>query len=159
MSSNGASSCTIAPRADGGPRRLSFPQERLFLLDRLIPGLPAYNVPTLMRVGATLDDALLQQALNVVVARHEILRTTIRLVDGAPAQDVSAPREVELTVWDLRAAPEESRRSEADELLGTLVREPFDLSSDLLLRAGLVHLAPDEDLLLIVLHHIGSDHA
>jgi amino acid adenylation domain-containing protein len=158
MGNTGHPTQTIPRQAHDGPRPLSFPQERLFLLDRLMPGLPAYNVPTLVGVKKTLDDAYLKEALNAIVARHEILRTSIRLIDGAPAQDVSAPREVELTVWDLRSTPEQGRESEAEELLGALVRRPFDLSSDLLLRAGLVHLAPDEDLLLIVLHHIGSDH-
>ncbi|HWJ51151.1 MAG TPA: amino acid adenylation domain-containing protein, partial [Solirubrobacteraceae bacterium] len=52
----------------------------------------------------------------------------------------------------------QERDAEVDRLLGALAIEPFDLSSDVLLRAALVHLAPDEDLLLIVLHHIGSDH-
>ena len=47
---------TILSNESDGPRRLSFPQERLFLLDRIMPGLGAYNVPTLVRVRATLDD-------------------------------------------------------------------------------------------------------
>ena len=46
----------IPRQAHDGPQPLSFPQERLFLLDQIMPGLPAYNVPTLVRVGATLDD-------------------------------------------------------------------------------------------------------
>ena len=42
-------------RAERGPAPLSFPQERLFVLDRMMPGVSAYNVPHLVRVGATLD--------------------------------------------------------------------------------------------------------
>jgi amino acid adenylation domain-containing protein len=148
----------IPRQAHEGPQPLSFPQERLFLLDQIMPGLPAYNVPTLVRVGATLDESLLKAALDAILARHEILRTTISTIDGVPAQEVCAHGEVELTVSDLRATAPQARDAEADELLGALAIEPFDLSSDVLLRAALVHLAPDEDLLLIVLHHIGSDH-
>jgi amino acid adenylation domain-containing protein len=148
----------IPRQAHEGPQPLSFPQERLFLLDQIMPGLPAYNVPTLVRVGATLDESLLKAALDAILARHEILRTTISTIDGVPAQEVCAHGEVELTVSDLRATAPQARDTEADELLGALAIEPFDLSSDVLLRAALVHLAPDEDLLLIVLHHIGSDH-
>ena len=148
----------IPRRAHDGPQPLSFPQERLFLLDRIMPGLAAYNVPTLVRVGATLDDGLLKAALDAIVARHEILRTTIRLIDGVPAQEVSAHGEVELAVSDLRSVQPQEREAEADAQLGAFAARPFDLSSDVLLRAALVHLAPDEDLLLIVLHHVGSDH-
>jgi amino acid adenylation domain-containing protein len=158
QSPGGPSTQTILRRAHDGPQPLSFPQERLFLLDRIMPGLAAYNVPTLMRVRATLDGALLKQALDAIVARHEILRTTIRLIDGAPAQEISAQAEVELAVSDLGSLQPNEREAEADALLSAFAIRSFDLSSDVLLRAGLVHLAPDEDLLLIVLHHIGSDH-
>jgi amino acid adenylation domain-containing protein len=145
--------------ADRGPAPLSFPQERLFILDRMMPGVSAYNVPHLVRVGATLDEDALQRAFDAVVARHEILRTTIKLVDGAPVQEIAPEARVELTVTDLRDAPADTREAEALALLGDLARRPFDLAQDVLLRAGLVHVAPDEDLLLVVSHHMGSDHA
>lgn len=138
---------------------LSFPQERLLLLDRLAPGLPAYNVPTLVRVGASLDGAALRQAFDVIVARHEILRTKLDLMDGAPVQQVLPHRPFELAVADLRAVPAQTRGAEAQRLLGEFARRPFDLSGDVLLRATLVHLDADEDLLLTVFHHVASDHA
>jgi amino acid adenylation domain-containing protein len=148
----------IPREARGGPHPLSFPQERLFLLDRIMPGLAAYNVPTLVRVGATLDGDMLKAALDAIVARHEVLRTTIRLAEGVPAQEVSAHGEVELAVSDLRSLQPPAREAEAEALLGAFAVRPFDLARDVLLRAALVHLARDEDLLLIVFHHIGSDH-
>ncbi len=158
MSALGSQSAAI-PRGTGdGPRPLSFPQERLFLLDRLMPGLSAYNVPTLVRVRTALDPELLGRALNTIVARHEILRTTLGLADGAPVQEVRAAGEVELLVSDLHEVPEAEREARAHELLGEFARRPFDLAEDVLLRAALVHMSADEDRLLIVLHHIGSDH-
>lgn len=150
---------TITRRSEGGPGRLSYPQERLFLLDQIMPGLAAYNVPTLVRVRAHLDPELLRRACERVVARHEILRTRISLIDGEPTQEVSPESEVQLIVEDLRSRPESEREAQAAELLGELARRPFDLGGDTLLRAGLVHLADEQDLLLIVFHHIGSDHA
>jgi hypothetical protein len=77
---------SIGRRPDSGPAPLSFPQERLFLLDRIMPGMPAYNVPRLVRVRASLDEGLLQQALDTIVERHEILRTSIRLEGDGPVQ-------------------------------------------------------------------------
>jgi amino acid adenylation domain-containing protein len=150
-----AGSDTIGRRDRSGPAPLSFPQERLFLLDRIMPGVPAYNVPRLVRVATSLDEAVLQRALNAVVERHEILRTSIRLEDGVPVPDVSAAGHVELTVVDRHAG---TPKPEVDEILAGIACSPFDLSRDVLLRAALVHVAEDEDLLLVVNHHIGSDH-
>jgi amino acid adenylation domain-containing protein len=148
----------IARRSNHGPSRLSFPQERLFLLDQLMPGLAAYNVPTLMRVPTTLDPRPLQRALDLVVARHEILRTTVGLRDGVPMQEVARDGHVELTVQDFGSEPEAGRQERAEDFLGALANRPFTLDGDVLLRAGLAHVGPDEDLLLIVLHHVASDH-
>jgi amino acid adenylation domain-containing protein len=149
---------TITRRSDDGPIPLSFPQERLFLLDQLMPGSSAYNVPTLFRVGATLDEHKLREAFDHVVARHEIVRTTVRLIDGAPVQEVNPPVPFELAVTDLRQASLPNPDEHAREILGELVRRPFDLAHDLLLRAALVHVRDGEDLLLVVLHHMASDH-
>jgi amino acid adenylation domain-containing protein len=156
MSSTQSVKPTISKRSAEGPATLSFPQERMFLLDRITPGLSAYNVPALVRVAGTLDDEVLRQACEAVVARHEILRTTIRLVDGAPVQEASPPQPFELTVVDLRTQPE-PRETVALELLAEFAGRPFDLAGDVLFRAALVHLG-HHDLLLTVLHHVGSDH-
>ena len=150
---------TIPRRQHDGPGRLSFPQERLFLLDRIMPGRAAYNVPTLVRVRAHLDAERLEQAARLVVSRHEVLRTRIRLRDGEPVAEVADDTHVELRVWDARAnAPGELGQDEATALLAELARRPFDLGADTLLRVGVVHVADEEDLLLVVLHHAGSDH-
>ncbi len=149
---------TIARHESDGPRRLSFPQERMFLLDRIMPGLGAYNVPTLVRVRATLDEEKLRRAFELVVGRHEILRTRLDLVDGTPVQETFEAPPFDLTVADLRSLARADAQTRADELLGKLAGRPFALGGDVLLRAALVHLAPDEDLLLVVFHHLGSDH-
>jgi amino acid adenylation domain-containing protein len=149
---------TITPRSDDGPIPLSFPQERLFLLDQLMPGSSAYNVPSLFRIDATLDEDKLRQAFDHVVRRHEIVRTTIKLIDGVPVQEINAPAPFELAVTDLRQDSPPDPDGRARELLGELVRRPFDLAHDLLLRAALVHVRDGDDLLLVVLHHMASDH-
>jgi amino acid adenylation domain-containing protein len=153
-----ADAATIERDLDDGPAPLSFPQQRLFLLDRIMPGSPAYNVPTLYRIDDTLGEDALRQAFECVVERHEIVRTTIRLVDGTPVQEVNPAAPFELEVADLRPDPPVDPDGCAREILGELVRRPFDLAGDLLLRAALVHVREGEDLLLVVLHHMASDH-
>src|SRR5437868_11758371 len=100
---------TIARRAaNGGPSEvapMSFAQELLWLLDRATPGLTAYNVPRAIRIRGALDAAALRGALDTVVARHEILRTTYRSggPNGEAQQVIHAHRPFELPVVDLRA--------------------------------------------------------
>ena len=68
-------SLTIARRAVGEPRVLSFAQERLWYLDQLAPGNSVYNTPLRVKLRGNLDIDLFQRALNAVVERHEPLRT------------------------------------------------------------------------------------
>jgi hypothetical protein len=123
-----------------------------------MPGLGLYNVPTVVRVGTTLDEGVLRRAFSVIAERHEILRTSIVLVDGDPMQEVMTRTDVDLSVLDVRGKPAEEAREASDRFIGELAERPFDLSGDVLLRAGLVHVAPGEDLLLVVFHHAASDH-
>src|SRR4051794_30886498 len=55
---------------------LSFNQEILWVLDRLNPGGTAYNVPRATRITGELDVDALRGALDTIVARHEVIRTT-----------------------------------------------------------------------------------
>src|SRR5579862_9221428 len=103
----------IPRRAHLGPTPLSFPQERLFLLDRIMPGLGAYNVPTLVRARTTLDEATLRRAFELVVDRHEILRTRLLLVDGEPVQETFEAPSFDFTVADLRALPRAEAQAQA----------------------------------------------
>ena len=67
------------------PLVLSYGQLRLWVLDQLLPGTPYYNMPGTLRLG-TLDDAAFQRALQTIVDRHEVLRTTFTLEAGEPIQ-------------------------------------------------------------------------
>ena len=60
-----------------------------------------------------LDIAVLERSLSEIVRRHESLRTTFVVVDGAPVQRIAAPEPVKLPVVDLSAAPEATRMEEA----------------------------------------------
>src|SRR6186713_1836042 len=75
----------IPPRDEAGDCPLSFAQERLWFLDQLSPGNAAYVITGAAHLAGRLDVASLQHALNALVGRHEILRTTFPVVDGRPA--------------------------------------------------------------------------
>ncbi|HEY4929198.1 MAG TPA: amino acid adenylation domain-containing protein [Acidimicrobiales bacterium] len=143
-------------RPPGSPPVLSYEQERLWLLDQLTPGLTAYNASRVLRLVGPLDVAVLQRALDAVVARHEVLRTQVRAVEGEAAPSIGPPRPVTLEVVP---APDGSRRTSEDAVdrIREFLVQPFDLANDLLLRAQLVGLGPDEHILALCVHHLASD--
>jgi amino acid adenylation domain-containing protein len=138
------------------PPPLSFAQQRLWFLDRLMPGNAVYNIATPLSIDGPLDVGRLGRALAAVVARHESLRTTFRLAGTEPVQ-VIAPADpaarllpvVDLTGLKLEAEVPRLRDEEASRA--------FDLAAGPLLRAALLRLAPDRHVLLLTLHHIVSD--
>src|SRR6185436_12900508 len=147
----------IPRRAEDGPVRLSFAQERLWFLDRLEPGSVAYNLPSLVRFQGRLDVPALAAALRQIAQRHEVLRTTYRLIDGEPHQIVAPAADLPLPVVDLEGLDDETRLAEARRLGGAQARTPFDLEHGPLIRALLVRLAGQDHVLLAAMHHIVSD--
>ena len=140
-----------------GAVRLSFAQQRLWVLDQLRPGGSEYNVPLVYRLRGTLEPAALQASFAEVVRRHEALRTRIAIVDGNPLQVVDAARDIRLTIADVSGWPAEKRETEANRRAAEIIRETFDLKADALLRVALVKLSDNDHLLVIVAHHIVSD--
>jgi amino acid adenylation domain-containing protein len=132
----------------------SYAQQRLWFLDRLEGGA-VYNVPLANRLRGKLDIDALRQALDAVVARHESLRTTFRLIDGIPHQLINPGCGVVLRVVDLTALPD--AQSRAERILAEQSREPFDLASDPLLHVALIHVGDEEHILALTLHHIITD--
>ena len=147
----------IPKRIVQSPCSLSFAQERLWFLNQMEPESPVYNVAKGFRLEGVLDAEALKEALNAIVARHEVLRTSFAFVDGAPMQAIADTWSLELTTVDLRRWPKAERETRAQRLVEQQAQRPFDLSRDLMLRATLVRLAEETHLLLLVMHHIAFD--
>ena len=143
------------PRTGNLP--LSFAQQRLWFLDRLLPNKAAYNIPRLWQLRGQLDALALERSLNELVARHETLRTRFTLSEDEPVQVIGPPRAVALPITDLSAMPQAERQARAHQIIDTEARQPFDLEAGPLLRAQLLRLAAEEHLLLLNVHHIVSD--
>ncbi|MEE4543002.1 amino acid adenylation domain-containing protein [Streptomyces sp. V4-01] len=131
---------------------LSPAQRRLWFLERLEGPSALYGMPFAFRLRGAPDTAALAAALRDLAARHETLRTVFPDVDGAPRQHILPPDGTTpvLTLRDV--APDElsARLAEA-------AGRPFDVRREVPLRAELLSLAPDEHVLLLVVHHIAAD--
>ncbi|MDX1523128.1 MAG: condensation domain-containing protein, partial [Anaerolineae bacterium] len=146
---------SIIPRRGGDNPVLSFAQERLWFLHQLEPN-SAYNIPDAFRLRGRLNIAALEQSLNDLVRRHEVLRTGFEMINGRPVQTVSELT-VPLPVIDLQHLPAEERESQAIHLMTDAAKQPFDLSQDAVLRAVLYQLSATDYILLLITHHIASD--
>jgi amino acid adenylation domain-containing protein len=140
-----------------GPSPLSFPQERLWFLDRLTPGTAIYNIPGPLHLQGPLDVAVLAGAFDEIRRRHDILRTRFEEREGTGVQVVDPWHPQTLPVVDLGALPEPRSRDEAARLTAEEAAWPFDLEHGPLLRALLLRLGPQEHVLLQTVHHIVSD--
>ncbi|MFH8930913.1 amino acid adenylation domain-containing protein [Streptomyces pristinaespiralis] len=131
---------------------LSHAQRRLWFLGRLDGPNSTYNIPLALRLSGTLDTAALRAALADLVARHETLRTRYPSHDGEPYQHIVAPADATPALTVVHT--EEHRLAEQ---LAEATARPYDLTTELPLRATLFRLAEDEHVLLLLLHHIAGD--
>jgi amino acid adenylation domain-containing protein len=147
----------IGRRDRAMPAPLSLAQERLWFLDQLNPGNPAYNVPAIVRLTGRLEVGVLARAFREIAQRHEILRTSFVASPGGSIQKVAPEVRLGLPVIDLRAVPEAERRLLVPDITSLYTREPFDLGSAPLVRMVLLRLADGEHIGLLTIHHIVSD--
>ncbi|HEX8089856.1 MAG TPA: condensation domain-containing protein, partial [Blastocatellia bacterium] len=136
---------------------LSSSQERLWILEQLLPGTATYHIAEAFELKGTLNVEALNQTINEITRRHEVLRTTFATRDGRPVQVVSPTLNVDLVVSDFSHILDGSRRAKALDWSNERMSQPFDLQKGPLLRADLLRLAEDDHILLITMHHIISD--
>jgi len=148
---------TIVPVDALGELPLSFAQQRLWLMDQLIPDHPVYNIPFVLHLQGRVEIEIVQRSLNEILRRHSALRTTFTHVEGTPYQVIQAERELIVSSVDFRSVADGERRERADAWMREEARKPFDLLQDLLIRAALVQVGEEEYDLFLNMHHIVSD--
>jgi len=135
----------------------SFAQELLWLMHGSAPASTSYNVPRTRRVVGALDVAALRRAIERLVERHEILRTTYAFHEEQAVQVVHAPRALDFQLVDLSQLSPEARAAETERLVLEQARRPFDLSRDQILRVMVIRHSEGEHVLHLDSHHIAFD--
>lgn len=136
---------------------LSFAQERLWFLHQFEPESTAYNIPMAISIQGKLNFAALEQSLNAVIQRHEILRTVFSSQNDQPIQIILPKRSLSLEFIDLRHLSEPQQDAEVQHLALKEAQHPFDLETGPLLRSTILHLNETEQVALFTLHHSISD--
>jgi amino acid adenylation domain-containing protein len=140
-----------------GPIPLSLPQEAIWYFQELAPGMKSYNFQAEFRLRGALDADALRWALDEIVRRHEIFRTTFPELDGTPTQHIHPPLPADLARHDLRGLPAAEREKEIARHRAEAYGQAFDLAALPLIRWRLLRLADGEHLLLQVEHHFVHD--
>ena len=140
-----------------GELPLSFAQQRLWFLQQLEPDSAFYNIPGVVRLEGTLRVDLLERTFAEMVRRHEILRTTFKLLEEQPVQIIGEPVAHTLPLFDLSHLPASERGAETKRRAEAEAARPFDLERGPLVRMQLLRLSPEEHVLLVTMHHIVSD--
>ena len=121
-------------------------------MELVAPGVPQHHLPFALEIFGYLDIAALQLSLDLLVERHEALRTVFVNDRGELRQAVGDLRAV-VALIDARSGPD----TDLNAILCEQVAAPFDLSGGPLVRLVAVRRAPELHVLVFVLHHIIAD--
>ncbi len=136
---------------------LSFAQERLWFLHQFDPKNTAYNTPVAWRLAGPLDVTALQRAVNEIVRRHEVLRTTFRILEGKNIQVIAPATNVAMPCADFSEMSDEMQKQAVQREIGKDFQAHFDLSTGPVFWGKLIRLRAGEHVLLFNFHHAFID--
>ena len=136
---------------------LSLAQQRLWFVDRLESNKAIYNLVRGFRLTGNIDVGCLEGAVEAIIERHEILRTSFEVVDGLPVQAIVHSLPFSLEISDLQDLPATEHTAKVEEITREIQGWIFDLARPPLLKMVLIRLSDREHHLLITMHHIISD--
>ncbi len=140
-----------------GPYPLSSAQEQLWYLEQSRPDSVEHLLPRAWRIDGPLVVEALRNALDEIVARHEVLRTRYVTSGSTPAQVVDRPSGARFTYVDLSDLEHTAREATSAERIDAETRTPFDLRNDAPFRALLIRHSPTHHILLMTAHHVAFD--
>lgn len=147
----------VARREIASPAPLSYSQELLWLLTQVFNDGVAYNAPGAYRLQGPLDVDLLRRALEALVDRHEILRTTYSVIGDSPMQVIHDRMPVEVNFIDLSDLKRGEQEARTAQILKSESVHAFDLVRGPVLRPTVIRHAPNDHVFMLVLHHVATD--
>ena len=111
----------LIPRRDPAKRiPLTYNQQRLWIVEQFLTGATPYNQTNFIRLPFEVNVEIFRRALDEIVRRHEMLRSTILVVNDEPYQQVNPSSHLEVPVVDLRRRGAAVSEAEALELAADL---------------------------------------
>jgi amino acid adenylation domain-containing protein len=136
---------------------LSYAQRRMWLLEQKQKNDNAYVITASYQVTGNLDVDVLSQAMDIMIAKHEMLRTTFVEVEGDIKQLIHTFTPggfaVEVIVLEKDALISGMLKKE----IHTQLQQPFDLAVWPLIRVVVYKVASKEQVIFFNIHHIICD--
>jgi amino acid adenylation domain-containing protein len=149
----------ITPVARDGDLPLSFSQLRFWLAARISGDntTSSWSFPIAVRLRGAVNIVALQQIVNEIVRRHEVIRSTFIESNGEPRQVIAPNQNLPLALIDLACIPPAAQPDAVKRLTSQDAERPFDLRRGPLCRASLLELSDHDYVLCLVFHHIVLD--
>jgi amino acid adenylation domain-containing protein len=148
----------IVPAATQESYPLSSSQRRIWLMSQFQDANAAYNMPAIYMLEGSYDQTNLEQAFQLLLQRHEILRTAFREgANGEVRQYILPADEHPFRVSFLDLRDQEQQEDRLQNHIRSEFLQPFDLTRGCLLRAGIFQLAHNKWAFVLVIHHIICD--
>ena len=147
----------MVSRDDRNELPLSFSQQSMWFFDRFSKSNPVFNICNVVQMNGLLDKDSLKKAINEIVIRHEILRTTFENIDGMPVQIIHAASPIEIPEIDFRNIPDVELEYKLKTAIKEEARRIFNLEQGPLFRFCLFVLNENKYVFSMTIHHIISD--
>ncbi len=135
---------------------MSFAQERLWFLHQLNPKSAFYNMPAMVKISGNLNLEILQNSIEKVIERHEILRSIYKF-DGGPKQEILKNIKLKIKTVEIEKLHGVDEKDKIDNYAINEGSKPFDISRELPIRVSIIRVSPDENILFVTFHHIVAD--
>lgn len=130
---------------------LSYIQQQFWIENQMRPQNPAYNIASVFKISGDLDINALEKALNIIIQRHSIFRTSFEIIDGEPKQIEHSSCRIKNEIY------EEKDINKTNQIVVDFIKHPFDLSHLPLIRISTIKQSSTRYTIVIVAHHIIFD--
>jgi len=144
------------------PLAASYAQEQMHLLQTMDASSVSYNCPYTIKLRGELRVAELRSAVEWLVDRHEVLRTTLAMTEGGCRQRIAARGSAEAGKLLTFAESTVETEAEADAALNGEAATAFDLEAGPVVRVVIVHGADAGECeglhwVMLSMHHAAVD--
>ncbi|WP_017218555.1 non-ribosomal peptide synthetase [Pseudoalteromonas sp. NJ631] len=147
----------ITPVDRNGLLPVSSAQRRIWLSQQMSDATATYNMPNGVHVVGEFDELMARQTMQMIVARHEALRTVVHYQGDQLVQTVHEAGDVDFIIEDYSHLSAAESEALALEFVRKDADRPFDLEHDLMLRGGFLRQSPERGILFFNVHHIAAD--
>jgi len=131
-------------------------QKRLWLISKLNPEVPLYNIRMPYRFKGSFDPEIFETSLEILFNRHYVMFSQIREENFEPYCEI-VPRKVNVRYFDFSGSQESNKSQKIMDTLDEDSKTPYDLSEGPLYRLSLIKASEEDFYFQICVHHIIFD--